>query len=123
MRGFSRPSLVGAVAKAVGAHVAISTELLVHFVGAGGGDVEKASELYLSVVEEFVELREMARWACARAMMLGLYPACASVLLLSCVRLSVSCLCLVCVLSVTWERPRCWTNRWGRMIPRPFRSR
>ena len=54
-------TLVGAVAEAVGARAAASQELLGHFVRAGGGDVFKASSLYIGVREEFVELRQLAR--------------------------------------------------------------
>lgn len=58
----SGPTLVSAVAGAVGARPAVSQELLGHFVRAGGGDVGKTASLYLAVADEFVELREMARW-------------------------------------------------------------
>lgn len=55
-------TLVGAVAQAVGSRPAASQELLGHFVRAGGGDVGKAASLYLAVAEEFVELRDLARF-------------------------------------------------------------
>ncbi|CAN0050551.1 unnamed protein product, partial [Hapterophycus canaliculatus] len=49
------------MAKTVGARRGASHELLGHFVRAGGGDVSKAASLYLSMAEEFLELRDMAR--------------------------------------------------------------
>ncbi|CAM9513679.1 unnamed protein product, partial [Ectocarpus sp. 8 AP-2014] len=55
------PTLVGAMAEAIGARRGASLELLGHFLRAGGGDVEKAASLYASMADEFVELREMAR--------------------------------------------------------------
>lgn len=60
-REFANTGLAGAVAKAVGARAHVSPELLGHFVRAGGGSVDRATELYLAVADEFVELREMAR--------------------------------------------------------------
>lgn len=60
-RSSNRETLVSTLAKAVGARTLASPELLAHFIRAGGGDVDKAVALYLSIVEEFVEFRDMAR--------------------------------------------------------------
>lgn len=53
--------LVAAMAETIGARVGASHALLGHFLRAGGGDVGKASSLYLAMADEFVELRGMAR--------------------------------------------------------------
>ncbi|CAM9890094.1 unnamed protein product, partial [Scytosiphon promiscuus] len=57
----SAQTVVGLMAETVGARRGASHDLLEHFVSAGGGDVSKAAALYLSMAEEFLELRDMAR--------------------------------------------------------------
>lgn len=59
---FPQTDLIDAVGKAIGARAPASPDLLGHFVRAGGGNVNKASSLYLAVADEFIELRDMARY-------------------------------------------------------------